>query len=117
MIWLKNHRKKCLWLPLSYFGKKFIWNENQNEKYSIQNSFSQFYIYVSQLLVLYFWSKDLWSSYNGSSSAQRSGTAGYSDIGLVCTPYRYSIAEEIGGFAHVPVVAHEVAHKWIYNIS
>ena len=47
-------------------------------------------------------SNDIWSSLSGVPG-QRSKTLGFSYIGQICTPNRFSIAEDIGGFANIDV--------------
>lgn len=44
----------------------------------------------------------MWAS-SGPSALERSKTLGYSYTGDICSDYKYSIAEEIGGFAYISV--------------
>ena len=44
----------------------------------------------------------MWAS-SGGTALERSKTLGYSYAEGICSDYKYSIAEEIGGFAYISV--------------
>ena len=58
-------------------------------------------------------SKDIWSDV-GSTAAERANANGNSFLGKICTNRTYSVAEEIGGFANIGVVAHQLGYKYVY---
>jgi hypothetical protein len=59
-------------------------------------------LFFLKIINLKYLSKDLWSDY-GYSPSSRLGTVGYASICSICSPYRYSISEEIGGFFYANV--------------
>ena len=49
----------------------------------------------------------MWENSNPVSS----GVVGYGYVLSVCTPYRYIIMEDVGGFTYLSVASHEIGHN------
>ena len=55
-------------------------------------------------------SYDIWMNISLYSPASRSSAVGFSSIGSICSPNRYSIIEYLG-FNNIQNAAHELGHR------
>lgn len=57
------------------------------------------------------WYFKLFTIYRGGTTSDTAGVVGLAYMSEVCAANRYTIVEDVGGFASISVASHEIGHK------
>lgn len=57
------------------------------------------------------WYFKLFTIYRGGTTSDTASVVGLAYVSEVCGANRFTIIEDLGGFAYIPVASHEIGHK------